>query len=77
MKKRLLYVGALVTPLLFYAQQTTDSTSVEQLEEVVISDSRFALKREQSGKTVITIGTEELLRNQGRNLAEIINSKSG
>ncbi len=77
MKKRLLYVGALVAPLLLYAQQTKDSTSIEQLEEVVISDSRFPLKRENSGKTVIKIGSDELRRNQGRNLAEVINAKSG
>ncbi|MCL6265588.1 TonB-dependent receptor plug domain-containing protein [Flagellimonas myxillae] len=48
-----------------------------QLDEVVVSDSRFALKRENSGKTVIKISTEELERNQGRTVAELINTKSG
>ena len=69
-----------------YAQEQTsnfpqatlqDSTKVEQLDEVVVSDSRFELKRENSGKTVIKITAEELERNQGRSLAEIINTKSG
>ena len=58
-----------------YAQQ--DSTKVEQLDEVVISDSRFALKRENSGKTVVKITRQEIERNQGRTLTQLINTKSG
>lgn len=54
-----------------------DSTKVEQLEEVVVSDSRFKLKRENSGKTVIKISKQELEQNAGRRLSEIINTKSG
>tara|TARA_Y100001935_G_C17304352_1_gene511292 strand:- start:1600 stop:3471 length:1872 start_codon:yes stop_codon:yes gene_type:complete len=50
---------------------------VQQLDEVIVSDSRFELKRENSGKTVIKITQEELQRNQGKTVAEIINSKSG
>ena len=59
------------------AQQKQDSTQTLQLDEVVVSDSRFELKRENSGKTVITISQQELAQNQGRSVAEIINSKSG
>ena len=54
-----------------------DSVQVTRLEEVVISDSRFALKRENSGKTVIKITAEELQRNQGKTVAQVINTKSG
>ncbi len=60
-----------------FAQQQTDSLQVEQLEEVVITDSRFELKRENSGKTVISISAKELENNQGRTIADIINDKSG
>ena len=84
MKKRLLYVGALLTTVLVNAQQQDpdtnrdkDSTKVEQLDEVVLSDSRFALKKENSGKTIIKISKKEIERNQGRTVAEIINTKSG
>ncbi len=77
MKKRLLYVGALLTTILVNAQQQQDSTKVEQLDEVVLSDSRFAIKKENSGKTIIKISKEEIERNQGRAVAEIINVKSG
>ena len=55
----------------------TDSTTVEQLEEVVITDSRFKLKRENSGKTVIKISNTEIENNQGRTITELINAKSG
>lgn len=58
-------------------EQKNDSTKIQLLDEVVVSDSRFALKRENSGKTVIKIGVDELQRNQGKSLAEIINTKSG
>ncbi|NNE77356.1 MAG: TonB-dependent receptor [Pricia sp.] len=58
-------------------KQQGDSLDVKQLDEVVVSDSRFELKRENSGKTVIKISSEELERNQGRNVTELINTKSG
>ncbi|CAZ94129.1 TonB-dependent receptor plug domain-containing protein [Zobellia galactanivorans] len=54
-----------------------DSTKVRQLDEVVVSDSKFELKRENSGKTVIKITAEELERYQGKNITEIINNQSG
>lgn len=60
-----------------FGQQQQDSTKVEQLEEVVITDSRFELKRANSGKTVIKIPKEEIENNQGRNISELINTKSG
>ena len=57
-------------------EQQKDSVPLYQLQEVVVSDSKFELKRENSGKTVIKITAEELERNQGRTLAEIINTKN-
>ena len=54
-----------------------DEFQLQELDEVVVSDSRFELKRENSGKTVIRIDSLELQRNQGRSVAEIINRKSG
>ena len=60
-----------------FAQEKEQKKEVQQLEEVVVTDSRFALKRENSGKTVIKITAKELERSQGKSLAEIINTKSG
>lgn len=61
----------------FAQEKLADSTKVEQLDEVVVSDSRFKLKRENSGKTVIKISKQEIERNQGRTITELINTKSG
>ncbi len=61
----------------FAQEQVVDSTKVEQLDEVVITDSRFALKRENSGKTVIKISRQEIERSQGRTVSELINAQSG
>ncbi|GAA3583992.1 TonB-dependent receptor plug domain-containing protein [Snuella lapsa] len=60
-----------------FAQQQANSTSVEQLDEVVITDSRFELKRENSGKTIIKISKQEIERNQGRTISELISTMSG
>ena len=60
-----------------FAQKQQDSMKVEQLQEVVVTDSRFELKRENSGKTVIKISNKEIENNQGRSISELINTKSG
>lgn len=60
-----------------FAQQQNDSTKVEQLEEVVVTDSKFNLKRENSGKVITKITQKELQHLQGKSIAEIINSTAG
>ena len=59
------------------AQQATDSLTVEQLEEVVVTDSRFNLKRENSGKVITKITQKELKNLQGKSVADIINTTVG
>ncbi|WP_127137835.1 TonB-dependent receptor plug domain-containing protein [Flagellimonas oceanensis] len=77
-KNHLWLITALLAGKGIFAQNVQqDSLKVQQLEEVVVSDSKFELKRENSGKTVIKITAEEMQRNQGRTVAEIINTKSG
>lgn len=65
-----------------FAQQQNNETKSQwalggQLDEVVITDSRFELKRENSGKTVIKISKKDIENNQGRSISELINTKSG
>ena len=65
---------------LFFCAQTqiiAQNIPEEAIEEVVVTDSRFELKRENSGKTVIKISQQEIENNQGRTLSELINTKSG
>ena len=59
------------------SQIIAQTISDETLDEVVITDSRFTLKRENSGKTVIKISKQELNNNQGKTVSELINTKSG
>ncbi|MGS2726985.1 TonB-dependent receptor plug domain-containing protein [Psychroserpens sp. BH13MA-6] len=60
-----------------FAQQQTDSLEVEHLKEVVVTDSKFKLKRENSGKVITKITQKELQHLQGKTVAEIINNTVG
>jgi len=65
---------------LFLCAQTqiiAQNINEESLDKVVVTDSRFELKRENSGKTVIKITPQEIQNNQGRTISELINNKSG
>jgi len=78
MNKKTLFFGVFCATSIFgFAQQQTDSTQVEQLDEVVITDSKFNLKRENSGKVITKITQEELQHLQGKTIAEIINATAG
>ena len=63
------------------AQQQKDSDSLKTkttaLEEVVISDSRFPLKRSQSGKPIIKIKADEISKFQGLGLSELVRQYAG
>ena len=65
------------TPMVVFAQQQKDSTTVERLNEVVVTDSRFQLNRENSGKVITKITQEDLQNLQGQPVAEIINNTVG
>jgi vitamin B12 transporter len=77
MKKNHLWLCAALLAGKGLCAQQQNSAQVQQLDEVVVSDSKFELKRENSGKTVIKITAEELERKQGQTVAQIINTKSG
>lgn len=59
------------------SQIEQDSIKIEKLDEVVLSDSRFALKRENSGKVITKITSAELEKLQGQSVAEIIGRTVG
>ncbi len=60
-----------------FAQVAQDSTDVEVLDEVTLTDSRFSLKRENSGKVITKITSEDLEKLQGQSIAEIISRTAG
>ena len=59
-----------------YAQEK-DSTSVNHLQEVVISDTKFAQNKEKSGKVITKISADELQKKSGQSLASILSSVPG
>jgi len=55
----------------------TDSLKLQKLDEVVVSDSKFKLKREHSGKVITKITQQDLLQSQGKTIAQIIDETAG
>jgi len=49
----------------------------KQLDEVVISDSKFALAKEKSGKVIVKITAEELAKKPGQSIASILSTVVG
>lgn len=70
----LLWLGA---PMALWAQASADSLELTELDEVVVSDSRFPRRRELSGKTVIRLGPAELAGYAGLSVAEVLNRQAG
>ena len=60
-----------------FAQQKDSIASTTPLDEVVISDSKFALPKEKSGKVITTITAEDLERRDGQSIASVLNSAVG
>jgi len=57
--------------------QKKDSLTIQKLDEVVVTDSRFNLKRENSGKVITKITSKDLEKLQGQSIAEIIGRTVG
>lgn len=76
MYKKLWFCGALLCTGLSFSQQTENDT-IESLEEVVLIDSKFELKRENSGKVVTKITAGQLERAAGQTIPDVINRVSG
>lgn len=78
---RYLFLPFFCGGVLCLSAQTVEQDSLSQnttaLEEVVVSDSRFPLKRSQSGKPIIKIESEELSKFQGLGLSELLRQYAG
>jgi len=78
MKKSFLNFG--VVCILFtlnttIAQQKKDS--VQQLKEVVISATKFAIKKEKVGKIIYQITPQEIENSKGKSIAEVLSDFAG
>ncbi len=74
MRKKFLVMAAVCFSS--YAQ-SQDTTSVNQLNEVVITATKFQQKQNTTGKVVSVIDKEMLQRNAGKTITEIINTQTG
>jgi vitamin B12 transporter len=78
MNKKVCVLGVFCTLIsTFGFSQQEEETKVEQLNEVVVTNSRFEIKKEDSGKVITKITQEELQHLQGKSIAEIINATVG
>lgn len=75
-----LFLGATIAMLsssFVFGQEIKKEEKVNTLDEVVISDSKFELKREQSGKVITKITSEQLEQSQGQTVATVLNRVAG
>jgi vitamin B12 transporter len=66
----------LITNCIFAQQKDSNSSKIE-LDEVVISDSKFALPKEKSGKVITKITAEDLKKKVGQSVAAILSTVAG
>ncbi len=78
MNKKIVRISAVLAFVTTCAlAQKQDSVKVNQLNEVVISDTKFAQSKERSGKVITKITQEELLKKSGQNIAQILSTVAG
>ncbi len=78
MKKQFIIVGALACSFVstnLFAQKQKEN--VETLKEVVVTATKFNLKKENTGKVIHKITQEMLLQNSGKTVVEILNNIAG
>ncbi len=72
MKRKIFMLAAVITASQVYAQQ--DST--KQLDDVVITATKYPIKQSLTGKVITVINQQELERNAGKTLSEVLNSQA-
>ncbi len=73
MKKKIFIAAAVLISSQLYAQK--DST--KNLDEVVITATKFPIKQSLTGKVVTVIDQQQLQRNSGKSLTEVLNTQAG
>ncbi|MDX6747246.1 TonB-dependent receptor plug domain-containing protein [Polaribacter sp. PL03] len=81
MKKQFIIVGVLacsfVSTNLFAQKNANQKENVETLKEVVVTATKFNLKKENTGKVIHVITQLELQQNAGKTVIEILNTVAG
>jgi vitamin B12 transporter len=77
MKKTVKISVLLALTSAFAFSQETEKLESNLLDEVIISDTKFAQSKEKSGKVVEVISAEDLAKKSGQNLATILTQVAG
>jgi vitamin B12 transporter len=80
MNKKLVRISALcllVSACAFSQKKGIILPVTTELDEVVISDSKFALPKEKSGKVIIKITAEDLKKRPGQSVASVLSTVAG
>lgn len=79
MKKNTIYLSALALLMatnVTIAQEKQEE-KVEQLDEVFLSDTKFELKKENSGKVIYKITSKEIEQNTGKTVIDLLDNIAG
>ena len=81
MKKQFIIVGVLacsfVSTNLFAQKKETQNGKVETLEEVVVTATKFKLKKEHTGKVIYKISQKDIVNNAGKTVIDLLNNIPG
>lgn len=81
MKKQIVIFGALALSLassnLFAQKKEVQKEKVESLDEIVVTATKFKLKKQNTGKVIQKITQKQLQQNSGKNVIEILNNVVG
>jgi vitamin B12 transporter len=72
MKKKIFIAAAVCFSAAVQAQDST-----KNLNEVVVTATKFPLKQSQTGKVVTVIGKEQLEKSYGKSVAQVLNEQAG
>ncbi len=73
MKKKIFIAAA----VLFSSSLSAQTDSAKKLNELVVTATRFPIKQALTGKVVTVISKEQLERNNGKTLGEVLNTQAG
>ena len=80
MKKKIFIAAAVVFSSHLYAQIPATGIlgdSIKNLNELVVTATKFPIKQSQTGKVVTVIDQQQLQRNAGKSLTAILNTQAG
>jgi len=80
MKKKIFIAAAVLFSSHLYAQKPVPDNSgdsIKNLNEVVVTATKFPIKQSQTGKVVLVIDQQQLQRNAGKSLTAILNTQAG